>query len=388
MAIIDAEGLFKGERLQKCSDLARYCWPYLFLASNGYGRLELDYHNIAERAFAGFKEPLSEDEFCRIMREYRDARLLFVYQAGDALWGQWDATKGSLPRFKTRRDEDSPKPPAIEMESFFAEYRSGKHNPKTSENLRKILEGFGEVPKAFAGEESSGEEKVTAANLSNLDMNKTTPPDVQEDMSKIRNDFNDLCLEILGSKAEPEAFKETWDDMKSLVRVFGKAAVLEAFSDWSRTQAGQVIKYPVSDFGKVATGLLNGTSSLKADPRLKTLVIDLTAASDGTVLFDNGRQVELGQLLKDYEPEEVLLAFRTYYERLTDDRDLRFAAKTFCQTASALIETRRRSLRLQQETQQQIADLGAQRDQQVAQEAAKASAKGVEETVEFDPLKD
>jgi hypothetical protein len=62
MAIINADGLFGGDRLAMCSDKARLYWPYFFLASNGYGRLELNYPKIMNRAFHRFKKPPTEDE--------------------------------------------------------------------------------------------------------------------------------------------------------------------------------------------------------------------------------------------------------------------------------------------------------------------------------------
>jgi hypothetical protein len=54
MSIIDADGLFSGDRLRRCSTAAQLHWPRLFLASDGFGRLELNYHKVVARAYATF----------------------------------------------------------------------------------------------------------------------------------------------------------------------------------------------------------------------------------------------------------------------------------------------------------------------------------------------
>jgi hypothetical protein len=40
VAIIDPEGLFGGDRLRRCSNVAQLHWPRLFLGSDGFARLE------------------------------------------------------------------------------------------------------------------------------------------------------------------------------------------------------------------------------------------------------------------------------------------------------------------------------------------------------------
>lgn len=46
MAIIDPEGLFSGDRLRRCSNLAQLHWPRLYLAANGFARLEINFAKI------------------------------------------------------------------------------------------------------------------------------------------------------------------------------------------------------------------------------------------------------------------------------------------------------------------------------------------------------
>ena len=41
MAIINPDGLFGGDRLRRCSNIVQLHWPRLYLAGDGFGRLEL-----------------------------------------------------------------------------------------------------------------------------------------------------------------------------------------------------------------------------------------------------------------------------------------------------------------------------------------------------------
>lgn len=126
MAIIDPDGLFGGDRLRGCSDLARLLWPYLYLASNGYGRLELNRHRIVARCFSDFGQPPSEPQLIDVLEEYQRNRLLFVYEVGGQLWGAWDTPSKSLPDYKTARDRKSPAPPEPEFSQWRKAYRDQK----------------------------------------------------------------------------------------------------------------------------------------------------------------------------------------------------------------------------------------------------------------------
>ncbi len=114
MAVIDPSGLFKGKRLRKCSPKARLYWPYLFLLSNGYARIELDYEAIGDE-FSSFREtaPTSE-EVREILTEFSANHLLFVYGSNDQQWGQWDTRSSQLKEYKTAADKNSPAPPEDE----------------------------------------------------------------------------------------------------------------------------------------------------------------------------------------------------------------------------------------------------------------------------------
>src|SRR5205809_6033901 len=101
MAIIDPDGLFGGDRLRRCSNAAQLHWPRLYLASDGFARLEVNYARIIGRCYATFNPIPSETEIQAWICEYVQNYLLFLYQANGQLWGQWDTPRERLPRYKT-----------------------------------------------------------------------------------------------------------------------------------------------------------------------------------------------------------------------------------------------------------------------------------------------
>lgn len=192
----------------------------------------------------------------------------------------------------------------------------------------------------------------------------------REAIMKIQKDIDTTCLQVLGCLPDPQHFRTTWSAVRMLVKVHGSAAVVRTFQEWARTQVGKPIKFPVSDFVRIAPGLLAGTR-LGCDNRLQTLLNGLTAAGESNVLFDAKRQEQLQRLLEEgYEAAEILAVFREYYAKIDSDYDLRFAAKTFCESSRALVEARRRVLRQQAEMEA----MGRRIEAEIEREAAERSA--------------
>jgi hypothetical protein len=79
--LIDPDGLFNGDRLRRCSNTAQLHWPRLFLASDGFGRLEVNYARIVGRAYPTFNPIPSDIELSAWIQEYAKNGLLFLYQA-------------------------------------------------------------------------------------------------------------------------------------------------------------------------------------------------------------------------------------------------------------------------------------------------------------------
>jgi hypothetical protein len=148
MAVIDPDGMFGGDRMAKLSDQARLHWPWLYIASNGFSRIELNYRRIVARVYANFATVPTEEEFYAMVQEYFDQFLLFVYSCNGQMWGQWETSERYLPRHKTAKDHASPDPPAQEYIEWKERYAANKHSVSPvcatfSENFRKDVRGVG-----------------------------------------------------------------------------------------------------------------------------------------------------------------------------------------------------------------------------------------------------
>lgn len=135
---IDADGLFEGERLRKCSDHARLLWPYLFLKSNGFARLEIDLPVIISHCFLAFKTPPSKEEIAKAIREYRDVGLLFLWSFNGKLWGEWICPESCKRRYKTAKDEKSPVPPKYDFDAYIVQHTETTIVPYLAEMFLKI----------------------------------------------------------------------------------------------------------------------------------------------------------------------------------------------------------------------------------------------------------
>jgi len=140
VAVIDPNGLFNGDRLRRCSNAAQLHWVRLFLASDGFGRLEINYARIVGRAYVTFNPIPSETELQSFIQEYVKNYLLFLYEVAGQLWGQWDTRSELLPRYKTSSDRRSPIPPEPAFTRWKQRYREEqKAFPKS---FGKISAGF------------------------------------------------------------------------------------------------------------------------------------------------------------------------------------------------------------------------------------------------------
>jgi len=177
MSVIDPEGLFAGDRLRHCSNLAQLHWPRLFLASDGFARIEINYARIIGRAYATFTPVPTEAELQAWFQEYARNYLLFLYEMDGQLWGQWDTRAELLPRYKTASDRRSPQPPEGAFIEWKRRYRAeNKAFPKC----------FGRIPETFlhgvgvgvGGGEGGGKNICASDNarLTDLSLSVDQPP--------------------------------------------------------------------------------------------------------------------------------------------------------------------------------------------------------------------
>lgn len=145
MSVIDPEGLFGGDRLRRCSNAAQLHWPRLFLVSDGFARLEINYARIVGRAYPTFNPVPQEAELEAWVQEYAKNYLLFLYEVAGQLWGQWDSRPELLPRYKTAVDRRSPFPPEPAFTQWKRRYREEqKAFPKCFGNISEtFLHGVG-----------------------------------------------------------------------------------------------------------------------------------------------------------------------------------------------------------------------------------------------------
>jgi hypothetical protein len=140
MAIINPTGLFSGDRLRRCSNAAQLHWPRLFLAADGFGRLEINYARIVGTVYPTFNPIPSEAELHSFIQEYINHYLLFVYEVDGQVWGQWDTRREFLPRYKTAADRRSPPAPEPAFTAWKQTYLTQRARlPKCFGN---ISEGF------------------------------------------------------------------------------------------------------------------------------------------------------------------------------------------------------------------------------------------------------
>jgi hypothetical protein len=140
VSVIDPEGLFNGDRLRRCSNAAQLHWPRLFLASDGFARLEINYARIVGRAYGTFSPIPSETELQSWIQEYVRHYLLFIYQVDGQVWGQWDTRAELLPRYKTSSDRRSPAPPEQAFIEWKRRYRG---------EIKSFPKCFGNISEAF-----------------------------------------------------------------------------------------------------------------------------------------------------------------------------------------------------------------------------------------------
>lgn len=146
MAIIDPDGLFQGERLAACSDRAKLLWPYIYSASNGYGRIELNLRAIQARCFVSFTKKPSEEELFAVITEYAENFLLLIYEVDGEQWAQWDTSEKYLPPYKSAKDKMSPAPSAEEQNAFIEAYVEHKRSKcHTHQRFQKFSEKFQDI---------------------------------------------------------------------------------------------------------------------------------------------------------------------------------------------------------------------------------------------------
>ena len=157
----------------------------------------------------------------------------------------------------------------------------------------------------------------------------------------IKKKVRKTCLLVLGCSPEPEHWN-TWDQLMQLSEVFGEKKLHEVFDEWAETKKGDIFKKgPVTEFLKIAPGLCTGVIQLKPKGDLFALLNELAAISNNRVIFNRGQQAEIGRLMGEHSPKDIVSAFSEYWGNIENDEfSVRNAARTFTEAAEQLLYVR------------------------------------------------
>jgi hypothetical protein len=146
MPVIDPYGLFHGQRLGACSDLAQLYWPRLFCAANTFARLELHLPSIINQCFSTFQQPPSEAALWSVFQEYSTHYLALAYRANGRIWVQFMTEEKYLKKHKLLDDQRTPAPSDRDLSEYKNRYQDWKkrqaqtESPKTLSNLSEVFQ--------------------------------------------------------------------------------------------------------------------------------------------------------------------------------------------------------------------------------------------------------
>lgn len=349
MPIIDPQGLFDGDRLSACSDRAKLLWPFLYCASNGYARLEVNLNQIRRRCFSGFAEPPSDSEIVSVLQEYALNFLVLLYAHSGKQWLQFDTAVKYLPRHKSKKDTESPAPSEDAWQDFNEGYVEWKNAKSLNLQLvRKLSENFGKIRDSCHGigigigvgdgiGVGVGDEKTAHTFLETDGQG--------EDEVKAEKQIPQSCQTILGVRAE--TYTDVLNQIKALALRTSNGQVVREFEEWAVENQGDEFR------GKPLTAWLRSLDNpykaeqkkAASDPEVTQLTYELAYLSDNNVTFDNKAKVGLREELDNGATvDEIVSVFRTdFYPQIKDDEfNLKRGGSLFVQKVGQLVYTYRR----------------------------------------------
>jgi hypothetical protein len=343
--VIDPQGLFDGERLAACSDKAKLFWPFIYCASNGFARLEINPRHIQKKCFASFTETPTEDDIIKAIEEYAQNFLLVVYEHEGRQWVQFDTSSKYLPRHKSKKDDESPVPPPESLKMHSEGYIGWKkakslclqHSRKLSETfetLRKISHGIG-------GGIGVGIGTGVGVGSENRIPLETTFEDKDTDMNPVR-EIPKISENILG--VEVKIYPSDATRVKELTAVHGGTRVTNDYTEWCHEHVG-VYSRPLPEYLKVASDRLRGAVSPAMDKAVVDATREMTYISGNMVLFNDRQKATISRLIQDGNSvEELEGAFKEFFQKMdtSNPKNYEFAAKNFIEAADAMCYTRRK----------------------------------------------
>jgi hypothetical protein len=243
MNIVDPKGLLEGERLAACSDAAQLHWQRLYVAANGYARLELSYSGIVSHVYRSFKTPPPEDDLWGFFEEYAANFLAVLYEVDGVWWAQFDTSEKYMPRYKTARDENSPAPSV----DLLDRHRQGRIEWKRAKSIKnerfqKFSESFINVPKV-----SAAVAVAVAEKQKDKDISKTSSSHPKASLGDKSG-----CLEIYSIYPRKEGKQAALKAIEKAVIRLMKGEV--PHSPMSRREAVDYLTLRVTEYADSAVG--------------------------------------------------------------------------------------------------------------------------------------
>lgn len=163
------------------------------------------------------------------------------------------------------------------------------------------------------------------------------------ELMTLKNKIINTSLQLLNRKVKIN--DPSWGEMKPLAEVYGQDAVADKFTEWANDQIHSSPSHPLTAFLKVANDLLRGSLILSSSSDTKELLGQIAFVSQGAIVPDNKQSIIIAGWLADYAPEEILTAFRVFYDGLNqaDDKQVKYAMHSFTQKGPLLIDVVRRN---------------------------------------------
>lgn len=233
----------------------------------------------------------------------------------------------------------------------------------------------------------SKEVKVSQVSKASETLSEQLDTNGQGEEMKASKVIPDMCRRILGVKAE--TYPNVWEEVKGLERAYKGSAVINKFEEWALTKKGEQFARPVSEFLKVADGLLAGTFSLSADPAVVVLIDDLVYHARGVITFDDRDRNAIIAQRNDCADPEILYAFKEFFQKMdkNDAFEVKRAGHKFASTLGQEVRLARR-LKAEKAAEQSAADRAREImvAESVADREARKLAREAEEALVEDVL--
>ena len=389
MPVIDPQGLFDGERLAACSDQAKFCWPYIYCASNGYARLEVNLKAIRQKCFSSFEYAPDDSDLTSVLKEYAENYLLILYEFQGRQWVQFDTSAKYLPRHKSKKDEASPLPPPESVKSFTKGYIEWKRTKSPClQHSRKLYESCGTFPQNVRGIGIGiGVGDGVGVGVDEPQNQPISPENGREDDVKIKQEITAVCYEFdLGA---PESYANIWQEMVALERGTSRGSVVNEFRVWAQQNQGDDFRgKPVSAYLRSRQSGGIQTQKAASDPMVINLVRELAYRSDGAITFDDKAKAGLAaEIARGNTPDEIVAVFKRDFlpKVLADEFKMKRAGPLFVQEVDQLVSTARRK---GQEKAQEAQVVAEAKERLETQAAAEREARRAAQTQEADAVEE